>query len=304
MTNWGVLAHSRHMRIRVASHQYWLRPVSSFAEFKNQVSAVVRTAADYRCALLVLPEYYSLQLLTTTSHKLSIRERVRAVAGLADEVKEMFSALGRETGMYVVGGSMPVIEGNGLYNEALLSTPTGTLYTQKKIHMTRFEAEGWGMIGGDALAIFDTEIGKLAITTCYDVEFPELIRPAALAGAQIFAVPSCTDDQAGYYRVRYCGQARAIENQVYVIQAPTVGGLPDVVDCAINYGQAAIMAPCDVPFARGGIICEGTANIETTVIGELDMQLLVETRTNGTVRTLRDAQNSPQVGIHTVAEVR
>jgi predicted amidohydrolase len=104
--------------------------------------------------------------------------------------------------------------------------------------------------------------------------------------------------------VRYCGQARAIENQVYVIQASTVGGLPDVVDCAINYGQAAIMAPCDVPFAPQGIVCEGTPNIETTIMGDLDMTLLTETRTDGTVRTFRDAQNAAQVRIHTVLGVQ
>jgi predicted amidohydrolase len=206
--------------------------------------------------------------------------------------------------MYVVGGSMPVVEGEKLYNEALLATPSGSIFTQKKIHMTRFESEGWGMVGGDSLAIFETAFGKLAITTCYDVEFPELVRPAALAGAEIFAVPSCTDDQAGYYRVRFCGQARAIENQVYVIQSSTVGGLPDVVDCAINYGQAAIMAPCDVPFAPMGIIREGTPNIETTIMGDLDMDLLSQTRNDGTVRTFRDAQQSPTVRIYTVTAVR
>ena len=292
------------MRIRVASHQYWLRPVSSFSEFSEQVSAVVRTAADYRCSLLVLPEYYSLQLLATTRGTLSIRERIREVAGRADQVKELFSGLSRETGMYVVGGTMPALEGQKLYNEALLATPSGATHTQKKIHMTRFESEGWGMIGGDSLAIFETTFGKLAITTCYDVEFPELVRPAALAGAEIFAVPSCTDDRAGYYRVRFCGHARAIENQVYVIQASTVGSLPDVVDCAINYGQAAIMAPCDVPFAPQGIVCEGTPNIETTIFGELDMELLSQTRNDGTVRTFKDAQQSPAVRTHNVAAVR
>jgi predicted amidohydrolase len=206
--------------------------------------------------------------------------------------------------MYVVGGSMPVMEGERLHNEALLSTPSGAIYTQKKIHMTRFESEGWGMVGGDSLAIFETTFGKLAITTCYDVEFPELVRSAAFAGAQIFAVPSCTDDQAGYYRVRFCGQARAIENQVYVIQASTVGSLPNVVDCAINYGQAAIMAPCDVPFAPRGIVCEGTPNVETTIVGDLDMTLLAETRNDGTVRTFRDAQQSRAVQVHAVTAVR
>ena len=51
-------------RLRVASIQYYIRPVRSFAEFAEQVSALVSTAADYKARLVVFPEYFTVQLLT------------------------------------------------------------------------------------------------------------------------------------------------------------------------------------------------------------------------------------------------
>jgi len=58
--------------------------------------------------------------------------------------------------------------------------------------------------------------GDFGILICYDIEFPEVARVLAEAGAEILFVPSCTDGREGFCRVRYCAQARAIENQVYV----------------------------------------------------------------------------------------
>jgi predicted amidohydrolase len=135
----------------------------------------------------------------------------------------------------------------------------------------------------------------MAITVCYDVEFPELARAAARAGADMLLVPSCTDDRQGYLRVRYCAQARAIENQMYVVQACTVGSLPMVPAVSLNYGQAAIMTPSDFPFARDGIRAEGIPNQESMIIGDLDLALLAEGRESGTVLPLRDSQSSAQV---------
>ena len=70
------------------------------------------------------------------------------------------------------------------------------------------------------------DAGNIAILICYDVEFPEVARVMAEAGAEILFVPSCTDGREGFCRVRYCAQARAIENQVYVAMTGTVGNLP------------------------------------------------------------------------------
>ncbi|NUN07464.1 MAG: carbon-nitrogen hydrolase, partial [Bdellovibrio sp.] len=121
------------------------------------------------------------------------------------------------------------------------------------------------------------------------VEFPEISRALALQGVNVLIVPSCTDDRQGFLRVRYCAQARAIENQLYVIHSGTVGSLPMVPAISLNYGQAAILTPSDFQFSRDGILAEGIPNQETMVIGELNLLTIEEARTNGTVLPLKDS---------------
>jgi hypothetical protein len=64
---------------------------------------------------------------------------------------------------------------------------------------------------------------------------------------------------------------------------------------SLNYGQASILTPSDFPFSRDGILSEGLPNQETMVIGELNLQLLMESRDSGTVLPLRDSVASAEV---------
>jgi predicted amidohydrolase len=89
--------------------------------------------------------------------------------------------------------------------------------------------------------------------------------------------------------VRYCAQARTIENQMYVVVSHTVGSLPMVPAVHLNWGQASILTPSDFPFARDGILAEGNPNQESMVIGEVNLATITESRTNGTVIPLRDS---------------
>jgi predicted amidohydrolase len=155
--------------------------------------------------------------------------------------------------------------------------------------MTRFEREEWDVAPESTLRLFETEFGRVAIAICYDVQFPEIARAAARLGAHILVVPSCTDDRQGFWRVRYCAHARAIENQMYVIHAATVGSLPMVPAVSLNYGQAAILTPSDFAFSRDGILAEGNANQEMMVIGDLDLRIIEQVRTTGTVLPLHDS---------------
>jgi ribosomal protein S18 acetylase RimI-like enzyme len=158
--------------------------------------------------------------------------------------------------------------------------------------MTRFERDVWRVSPRERLQVFETELGRVAITICYDVEFPEVARAAARQDATILLVPSYTDDRQAFLRVRYCAHARAIENQMFVVCSGTVGSLPMVPAVSLNYGQASILTPSDFPFARDGILAEGIPNQESMVIGELNLRVLRSSRTRGTVTPLRDSRNS------------
>lgn len=285
---------SRHLR--VAAIQYYIRPVASFQKFADQVSALLATAADYKAELVVFPEYFTVQLLTLGDLARPIDVQVRDLAGQVPAFLDLMSSLARKYGVYVVAGSIPGRGDNGdLHNDSHVFNPRGEHGVQGKLHMTRWEKEEWRVTPRRRLRVFETSFGRMAVAICYDVEFPEIARAAARRGCDVLVVPSCTDDRHGFLRVRYCAQARAIENQMFVIHACTVGSLPMVPAVSLNYGQASILTPSDFTFARDGILAEGQVNSEMMVIGVLDLEALRESRQKGTVLPLRDSQTTAEV---------
>lgn len=281
-------------RIRVASLQYLIRPVKSFEDFRSQVHALIETAADYKCQLVVFPEYFTTQLLTLGDVRRPISEQIRDLAQQKDRYLEIMTEFSRQYRIYVVGGTIPSYgdDKNKVYNESYVFSPNGKIGIQGKLHMTRFEKEEWFVSPRKELNIFETEFGMMGVNICYDVEFPELSRALARKGVKILVTPSCTDDRQGFLRVRYCAQARAIENQLYVIHSGTVGSLPMVPAVSLNYGQASILTPSDFPFSRDGILAEGIPNQETMVIGELNLHIIDDSRVTGTVLPLKDSGNT------------
>ena len=154
--------------------------------------------------------------------------------------------------------------------------------------MTRFEDEQWGISPGSRLRLFDTAIGRLGITICYDVEFPLLARVLAEAGADLILAPSCTDTLAGYYRVRIGAQARALENQCHVVQAVTVGAAEWSEAVDVNVGAAALYGPVDVGFPDDGIVSMGELNRPGWVHGTARLQRAQRVRRSGQVFNFHD----------------
>jgi len=283
-------------RIRVASIQYYIRPIESFDQFSSQVSALVATAADYKAHLVVFPEYFPVQLLTLGDLTKPIIEQIGNLADQVPRFLELVSVLARRYGLYIVAGSIPGRGVDGrMHNDSYIFGPSGNHVMQGKLHMTRWEREEWKISPRHGLRIIETSFGRMAVAICYDVEFPEIARAAARAGCDMLVVPSCTDDRHGFLRVRYCAQARAIENQMFVVHSCTVGSLPMVPAVSMNYGQASILTPSDFLFSRDGILAEGAVNTEMMVIGVLNLDDLRESRQQGTVLPLLDSQSTAEV---------
>ena len=272
--------------VRIAAVQYLLRSISSWDEFENQVRFVMKAAGDYKPQFVMFPEIFTTQLLSFMDTT-DLRKAVRDMHGYTERYVALFRELSAEWGVYIIGGSHPTITDGRLMNTAYLFSPEGQVFTQDKIHLTRWEKEKWKGDPGHNLHVFDTSHGRIAILICYDIEFPELSRMVCEQGADIIFVPSCTDDRQGFWRVRYCCHARAIENQVYVAVTGTVGNLA-VEGLGLHFGQAAIITPSDFPFARDGIAAEGVPNMEQIVIADVDLAKLVSNRVNGTTIPLYD----------------
>jgi predicted amidohydrolase/ribosomal protein S18 acetylase RimI-like enzyme len=273
--------------VRVCSVQYQMRMINSFEDFAQSVEYFIDVASDYRCDIVLFPEMFTMQLLTFMPNN-NPGDAIRALDAFTEKYISLFTHLAIKYNINIIAGSHFAEEKENLYNISYLFRRNGSMEKQYKIHITPHERKWWGVKPGDNVHVFDTDIGKIAILICYDVEFPELARIATSKGAKILFVPFNTDERRGYLRVRYCSQARAIENQVYVVIAGCVGNLPAVENLDIQYAQSAIFTPSDVEFHREGIATEAPANTETLIFQDLDMNLLIRNREYGSVQTLKD----------------
>jgi len=278
--------------VRVATVQYMQRRVSSFEHFLELVEYFVDVAADYRADFVVFPELFSLQLLSVEDQQLSAADSIEALTRYTPRFKEAFSNMAVRYNINVIAGSHPTKMPNGrVENIAYVMLRDGRVHEQPKIHPTPSEAHWWNIEGGDYLNVIDTDCGPIGVLICYDAEFPELGRHLIDQGANILFVPFCTDERQSYLRVRYSCQARAVENQCYVVMSGNVGNLPNVANMDIQYAQSCILTPCDFPFARDGIAADTTPNVETVAFADLRLDALRGARYNGTVQNLKNRRH-------------
>jgi predicted amidohydrolase/GNAT superfamily N-acetyltransferase len=278
-------------KVRVCAAQYQMRRIQSWADFTQQADFFIQTADEYHSHFLLFPELFTAQLFSAMDKTLNTVEAVAELAKMTDLYLEYFQEKAKETGLFIIAGSHPVIRDGLTYNVAHLFTPSGNIYTQDKIHITPGERIHWGIAPGQGIKIFDTGLARIAIQVCYDIEFPEVARLLTLAGVEIIFVPFSTDERKSYMRVRYTAQARAVENMIYVVLSGNIGNLPQVSSFLINYGQAAILTPSDVGFPMNGIMAEAESNSETVVMADLDLVTLSQQRELGSVTPLLDRRN-------------
>lgn len=240
--------------------------------------------------LLVFPEYGGMELAALFPEPVpsDLACQLEAVASLVPEVTALHAALARRHGVYILGASLPAQIGPGrFHNRAFLYGPDGGFGFQDKIVMTRFEREQWGVSGGETLKLFDTALGRIGVCLCYDIEFPLLARALAEAGAELILAPSCTDTRHGYWRVRVGAQARALENQCLVVQAPTVGDAAWSPAVDENHGAAAVYGPPDLGFPDDGVLAIGQLDRPGWVHAEVDPDRIAAVRRAGQVLNRR-----------------
>ncbi|MDF1753746.1 MAG: GNAT family N-acetyltransferase [Verrucomicrobiales bacterium] len=276
-------------KVRVACVQYQVRRINTFEEFADQVEYFVSTASEYRADFLVFPEFFSVQLLSMEHLRdLNSIDGIKKLTELEDDFMELMTSMAREYGVHIIAGSHPMRRDNVVYNVSPLISPDGSSTLQPKLHITPAEKSYWGITGGDELHVINTPKARVGILICYDSEFPEAARYLADQGAEIIFVPYCTDNRTAWMRVNACSQARAIENQVYVVTAGVIGNLPSVAAMDIHYARSAVFTPSDFEFARDGVQAQSDSNVEMLLVSDLDINDLYRNRSSGSVRPLRD----------------
>lgn len=273
--------------IRLAVVQYQMRPINDFGEFARQSEFFIDTASEYKSDFVLFPELHTTQLLSFMPRDRP-GQAARRLAEFTPQYLDLYTELAVKHDVNIIGGSLFVVENEYLYNVSYLFRRDGTLERQEKIHITPSERKWWGVTPGRKVGVFDTDCGPISILICYDIEFPELVRIVAQKGAGIIFVPFNTDTRHGYLRVRHCALARCVENHVYVAVAGCVGNLPFVENSDIHYAQSAIFTPADAEFARDAIAAECSANIETMIIHDVDVEQLRRHKQTGSVQNWND----------------
>ncbi|BCG57348.1 carbon-nitrogen hydrolase family protein [Paenibacillus sp. URB8-2] len=275
-------------QLRIAVMQYGLSPIQTEAQFWDGLQSRIDEAVKEKADLLVFPEYTTAHLLSIVP-AMSYEEACGYLDGITAVYRDFFQSASAKSGIVILAGTHICRDERRFVNKASLFFPDGRVETQNKLHLTPEEQQDWKLGHGDGLNVIGTPWGKLAILTCYDIEFPEAARIAADKGVELILCPSYTETVSGYYRVRNTSQARAIENQLFVALSGIVGELKEKrsqVDR--GYCQAGLFAPCDFPFPPDGVIQAGVVNESMLVIATADFSMLRENRERGTVAPFYD----------------
>ena len=206
--------------------------VSSDDVQANIESAIqgVRQAAQRGAQLVVLPEYFCL-----LSPRDDAKKEIAEVYGKGP-IQASLSQLARETKLWLVGGTLPikseqVSHADRIFNAQLVFSPDGEIVARyDKIHLFNFNQgaesynESRSVLPGREPRAIDLPFGRIGLSTCYDLRFPELYR--ALGEVDLIVVPAAFTETTGRAHWEPLLRARAIENQAYVLAAAQGGEHP------------------------------------------------------------------------------
>lgn len=275
------------MTLRLASVAWKIRANATgdhayFGHFHDLVSAAHDQGAD----AVVFPELHVMELLPL-ARQVKAEDAAKYLAQYANGIEEWVARISNSSGLIIIGGSHFRNSPNGIKNVCAIGVPGVGVHLAEKNNLTTYERDVWNLLPGKGLAMAPQNLG---VTICYDVEFPESGRALAEAGTLVQCVPSWTETERGFQRVRWSCLARAVEHQIYVAHASLVGdlGREPVPE---TFGSAAIIAPSVEPFPVQSMVVETPLNEEGVAIADLDYDLLTHAREKGEVRNWADRRS-------------
>jgi len=190
----------------------------------SEAERLIEIAANQGAKLVVLPEYFAIMGLKETD-KVAVREEEGK-----GPIQDFLKKIAKKHKIWLIGGSVPIVSNfpNKVRNSCLVYDDKGKQVARyDKIHLFGLDLgnehyhEENTIESGNKLQVVDTPFGKIGLSICYDLRFPELFR--AMGDVNIIVVPSAFTDTTGKAHWETLIRARAIENLSYVI-APAQGG--------------------------------------------------------------------------------
>jgi predicted amidohydrolase len=252
-----------------------LTPGNDLAENLRAITGLVGRTVAAGAGLVAIPEFATYLDRSSASMRssASTQESSKALAELR--------GLAKDNRVWLLVGSIVVLqEGQGdgrLLNRSFLVSPGGAICGHyDKIHLFdarlsdgRVVGESKHYAGGESAPVIRTPFGKVGMTICYDLRFPELYRRLALAGADILSIPAAFTAETGRAHWEPLLRARAIENGCYVLAPATCGTHPGDWK---THGHAAIVDPWGEIVAQ----CDGLE--QGFAIADLDLKRVGEAR--------------------------
>lgn len=281
--------------LKIAAAQYPFDRHESFEALEAKLRNWVAEGAGMGADLLVFPEYAAIEIAGCFGDEVSadLQKTLECVADLNERWVQLHVGLAQSYDVHILAGSGPLRKGDGAFvNAAHLVVPNGSVGVQEKIVMTPFEVE-WGVQGGKKLRVFDTLLGRIGVLICYDCEFPLLARAMVEAGAEVLLVPSCTERESGFNRVRIGAQARALEGGVVTVQSATVGEALWSPAVDYNVGAAGLYVPPEEGLSENGVLAAGQLNEPGWIVGQVELEALRNLRAGGEMRNFSDWCDQP-----------
>jgi predicted amidohydrolase len=274
-----------HTTLKLSSAQLPVTRHGSFKSWAEEMAAWADEAAERGSRLMLFPEFGSLSLasLLDPAQTKNPDEMLLALQTFLPDFQKVFQDLATKHKAVIVASSFITQDAGALYNRAFVYNPAGLMGHQDKVILTRFEREKTSIKAGTSVRTFEAEFGRFAVAICFDSEFPLVIRQVVEADAKLILVPSCTGSLTGFYRVKIGCQARALENQIPVVQSVTVGDALWQPIADTNHGAAALYAPPDNGFPADGVLAIGEIDKPSWLHTEVDFAAFANIRRNGHV---------------------
>ncbi|MBI3055900.1 MAG: carbon-nitrogen hydrolase family protein [Betaproteobacteria bacterium] len=225
----------------------------------NEAGRLIGMAAERGARLVALPEYFAIMGIQDQD-KVKVREEEGH-----GPIQQFLAGTAREHGIWLVGGSVPLASANPdkVRNSCLVYDDKGKRVARyDKIHLFGFEmgkehySEERTIEPGCEVKVIDSPFGRIGLSICYDLRFPELYR--AMQDVDIILIPSAFTETTGKAHWEALIRARAIENLAYVL-APAQGGYH--VNGRETHGDSMIVDPWGVVLDRlprgSGVVVAG-----------------------------------------------
>jgi predicted amidohydrolase len=230
---------------------------------------LVREAAQCGATFVATPE--------ATTYLGPHDKKIGLAEPLDGPINQRLARLAKELGITLLVGSVAERKDETkAYNTSVLFGPDGTLLASyRKMHLFDVDLSASGGVcfqesattgRGQELVVADTPIGKVGLSICFDLRFPEMYRALCDQGAELLTVPSAFTLMTGKDHWHALLRARAIENQAWVI-APGQWGHHDDKGLRLSYGHSLIIDPWGTVVAECGDgegFCMATMDSERT----------------------------------------